>query len=247
MKALIHGNTTRKGNIDRVSISDPDCAIAYCGLEELGADTDIMATWIGLSKEELESYGVCIGGVNQCRHALFKMGIKNYDIPCYPLNLQHFMERKIEITTIAEVTNKILKREYTEPKFVKSIGPKVFTPFNTSEIDLDFLYSVGEQEPVYVSDIVRFMTEWRVYVKNGEIIKLCHYSGNPRVFPNILMIKVMISNFQGPCFYALDVGIIGTTTVLVEINDGYSLGNYGLYPSEYAELLTMRWKELTGK
>ena len=35
-------------------------------------------------------------------------------------------------------------------------------------------------------------------------------------------------------------------TLLVEINDGYSRGCYGLPPNLYAQLLSARWAELVG-
>ena len=34
-------------------------------------------------------------------------------------------------------------------------------------------------------------------------------------------------------------------TLLIEINDGYALGNYGLQEILYAKLLSARWAELT--
>lgn len=34
-------------------------------------------------------------------------------------------------------------------------------------------------------------------------------------------------------------------TLLIEVNDGYALGNYGLHPSLYAALLEARWHEIT--
>ena len=33
-------------------------------------------------------------------------------------------------------------------------------------------------------------------------------------------------------------------TVLIEINDGFSLGNYGMKSYEYARFLEARWDEL---
>ena len=35
-------------------------------------------------------------------------------------------------------------------------------------------------------------------------------------------------------------------SILIEINDGYSLGAYGLQSVQYAQLLSARWAELTG-
>lgn len=35
-------------------------------------------------------------------------------------------------------------------------------------------------------------------------------------------------------------------TVLIEVNDGFSIGLYGLFHIDYAKLLSARWAELTG-
>lgn len=44
----------------------------------------------------------------------------------------------------------------------------------------------------------------------------------------------------------MDFGVTNTgATILVEVNDGYSLGNYGLDSLLYAKLLSARWTELT--
>lgn len=34
-------------------------------------------------------------------------------------------------------------------------------------------------------------------------------------------------------------------TLLIEVNDGYALGCYGLFYLDYAKLLSARWAELT--
>ncbi|MBQ8961536.1 MAG: hypothetical protein IJ071_10060 [Ruminococcus sp.] len=34
--------------------------------------------------------------------------------------------------------------------------------------------------------------------------------------------------------------------MLIEVNDGYALGCYGLFYIDYAKLLSARWAELTG-
>ena len=52
---------------------------------------------------------------------------------------------------------------------------------------------------------------------------------------------------DAPAGYAADFGVTGDgRTLLVEINDGYSLGCYGLQHNLYAQLLSARWAELVG-
>lgn len=47
--------------------------------------------------------------------------------------------------------------------------------------------------------------------------------------------------------YAIDFGLTDDgRTLLIEVNDGYALGCYGLFYIDYAKLLSARWAELTG-
>ena len=50
---------------------------------------------------------------------------------------------------------------------------------------------------------------------------------------------------DAPAGYSIDFGITDDNrTLLIECNDGWSLGNYGLEPSKYCRLLGKRWHEL---
>lgn len=49
-----------------------------------------------------------------------------------------------------------------------------------------------------------------------------------------------------PHAYGIDFGVTSNgETLLVEVNEGYALGCYGLSPHLYARLLITRWAELT--
>ena len=51
-----------------------------------------------------------------------------------------------------------------------------------------------------------------------------------------------------PITYSIDVGVIDTgtslETAIVELNDGFALGNYGLIPRRYAEISRDRGYEI---
>lgn len=52
---------------------------------------------------------------------------------------------------------------------------------------------------------------------------------------------------MSPPGYAAGFGVTrGGRTLFIEVNDGYSLGSYGLQRNLYAQLLSARWAELTG-
>lgn len=230
MKALIYGD---------VQPESVDCSIAFHGFEDLNYEIVLSKQWLIFDKKNFEQFEVCVGGVDICRFALNKMGIKNYDIPCYPLELMPYLYRNIQIIKAKHLY------KLNEIKFIKPVRPKRFQAFLTNDDNkLMSIMDLDDNEEIYVSDIVNFESEWRVYVENNEIKLICNYNGDPTLFPNVKTIREMIKSWSGPCCYALDVGELCGKTSLVEFNDFYSLGNYGLFPKNYVQMLTRRWKEL---
>jgi len=52
---------------------------------------------------------------------------------------------------------------------------------------------------------------------------------------------------EAPRTFSLDTGrVAADQTVVVEVNDGHSLGVYGLMPLAYARFLSARWAQMTG-
>lgn len=230
MKALIYGD---------IFPETVDCSIAFHGLEDLNYDITISKKWLTFNKEDFEQFDICAGGVDICRFALNKIGIKNYDIPCYPTALYSYLLRNIQIIKTKDFY------KIKGIKFVKPVRPKRFQAFLTSDNDkLMYLMNLEDDEQIYISDIVKFESEWRVYIEDKNIKVICNYNGNPKLFPDVKTIESMIDSWQGPCCYVLDVGLINNSTVLVEFNDFYSIGNYGVFPCDYAKMLLKRWTEL---
>jgi len=55
----------------------------------------------------------------------------------------------------------------------------------------------------------------------------------------------MAETKQAPWAYCLDWGIDEKgRTLLVEMNDGYAMGHYGLNPALYARMLSARWYQM---
>lgn len=103
-----------------------------------------------------------------------------------------------------------------------------------------------------MTEVVDFVSEWRVYLCRDEILGVCNYTGDNLIFPDSLAIKAMgyaaPSLHDFPKAFALDVGVVykdgSYSTYLVECNDFYALGNYGLSPKLYTRALNTRWRQL---
>jgi hypothetical protein len=71
----------------------------------------------------------------------------------------------------------------------------------------------------------------------------CH---DADVLPDENVVQEMADDFvNSPRGYCLDVGVLSTgETALIEVNDGFSVGKYGMSDDLYSELLITRWNEL---
>lgn len=101
---------------------------------------------------------------------------------------------------------------------------------------------------VWCSEPVDFVREWRCFVRNGRIVHVRPYAGDWRGAYDPSVLERAIAAFtSAPAGCALDFGVTADgRTLLVEGNDGYALGAYGLFPIDYAKLLSARWCQVVG-
>ena len=135
------------------------------------------------------------------------------------------------------------------PLFVKPVEGKRFTGcVVASTKDLVGKGCCGEDFPVICSEVVDFVSEYRCFVRHGEILDVRRYRGDWSKAPSREVVERAIAAYDSaPAGYAADFGVTSDgRTLLVEVNDGYSLGPYGLWPEPYAQLLSARWAQMVG-
>lgn len=241
---LKSGGTTMKVYIqsDKHHVPlDRDFFIAYCGFMEMGAEIIFFYT-----PEELrESYpeDVVVGYVGTVTQRLHEFGIEIPDLD-YPEELSAYLGRNVWHSTI----NTINTHPELWPVFVKSVKDKRITGRTIrSPKDLIGCGMWNSDQDVWCSNPVDFVTEWRCFVRYGHILDVRHYKGDWRksLDPNI--VEAAVSSYaSAPKAYGIDFGLTkDERTLLLEVNDGFSLGNYGLFYLDYAKLLATRWSELT--
>lgn len=186
-----------------------------------------------------------VGGVQNCLN-YFKAFGKIPKFSDYPKELWPFLHRKIIRTTLGEV-RKMFSGEKVEPIFMKSVGQKRFTGYVVKEYK-DLLRStrLPNEEEIYISSVFNFESEWRCYIHKKEIVKISNYRGNPKIVPSIYEMDIAVKRFtEAPIAYCLDFGVIDCgATVLVEANDMYALGNYGVFAMQYSKMMEDRWLEI---
>lgn len=185
-----------------------------------------------------------VGGVSIIRRKLQEYGVQidEYD---YPEQLGGILGRKIWSDTLGSILSK--KSEW--PVFVKPVKDKAFLGFVLrSENDVPRLREATLEEPVLCSEIVNFNTEWRAFVRYGNVWDVRPYKGDWHYHYDPAVLEQAVAAYtDAPAGYAMDIGVTESgQTLLVEINDGYALGCYGADPIQYAKLLSARWCELVG-
>jgi hypothetical protein len=109
-----------------------------------------------------------------------------------------------------------------------------------------FFKDIADDCPILLSEPVKFVSEYRGYVIDGQLVGLYWYIGDFRIFPDVAIIEEAIKDYTSqPAGYSIDFGVTDKgETLLIECNDGWSLGNYGLDAGKYSKLLARRWMEI---
>jgi hypothetical protein len=204
-----------------------------------------------LDKIPLSKFNIIVSGTENTIKRLRDLGIeppKALNIP-EELEWYFFLGRKIKRMTFSEFKKDADNGSISFPIFIKPDGyAKEFVagPVSNKENALLFYKDVCEDCPIIISEIVNIISEYRCYVMEGKLIGIKHYLGDVRKFPNVELIDEMIKFYKNqPIAFAIDLGITNEgNTILIEINDAWSLGNYGLENNLYASMLAKRWHQL---
>lgn len=168
----------------------------------------------------------------------------------YPLSLRKSLKRNVWETTVRKLQTETQYRELPEFFVKPKSKAKLFTGFVVrSSYDLNTLFSIGKSTELYCSAVVEWLSEFRVFVVNSKIVGMKNYSGNPDILPDMEFVENTIRDFENSeertAAYGIDFGILKDgDTALIEWNDGYALGSYGLEKEIYTELIFSRWEEL---
>lgn len=118
----------------------------------------------------------------------------------------------------------------------------------------DYLNKYPYENPeVIVFTLIDIISEYRVFYQKGKgIVGMKHYLGDFMVYPNNKyindVINEVISQPLCPSAFTADFAVLKNgSTELIEFNDAWSCGSYGLDGEIYFKWLNARWQELTKK
>jgi hypothetical protein len=187
---------------------------------------------------------VVIGGLKQ-------LGIEPPASNDYPRSLRPLLYRRVWTSNVGRLIDELYDGT-RRPVFAKpSDRQKRFTGrvFATPD-DLFHLEGASRNTTILCAEVVDWRVESRVFVIRGEIVGIRRYAGDPSIRLDESVVSQAVRAFEesgeATAGYGIDFGVLADDRVaLVEWNDGFSLGSYGLEPGLYTDLILARWSELT--
>lgn len=196
-----------------------------------------------------------VGSITYMRKAFETIGVKEPPNISYPDGFRPFAHRPVWVTAAAHIL------ESNAPVFVKPMETKLFTGFvldnkagafgrsNHDIIQYNELCALPSTAPLWASEVVEWVSEYRYYVVDGKVIGSARYDGieGDAPVPDAKVVSACIEalNIQHP--YALDMGVLRDgRTALVEANDAWAIGLYKgvLTERKYFDFLYARWSEI---
>jgi len=184
-----------------------------------------------------------VGGVGTVNYVLRKLGYgKSRDL--ITIDLYDFYKRKVWANTLGHFV-----QFFDKPTFIKPWGDtKKFTGFVCDDIHDKRLGGLDKDLYIFCSEPIEIITEYRAYILQGKIMNVSRYTGPVDYLPDIDLIREIIASSNNRAIaYSIDIGVLkDRTSVLIELNDATSLGNYGLPSMLQAKMIAARWYEITG-
>lgn len=214
---------------------------AYLGFKQ--GQTDIVL-FEDIEEVPTSKYNIVVACIETTNKFFERFGIPPKQALNIPPELMKYTHRNIEYMTMGE-----FKKDTKLPIFVKPNGrAKEFVAgvITKEESRRFFFNDVPDKSPVLISETIDLVTEYRGYVYDKKLQGIYWYSGDFKKFIDCDVVEQAIQDYTNqPAGYSIDFGLTKDgKTVLIECNDGWSLGNYGLEASKYAKLLSRRWIEI---
>lgn len=226
-------------------IFSENCFSAALGFSQMGYSViEHEANDELFNKLNQDKNAIFIGGINSVRNAFDSLNLRQPEIDNPHIHLPQYLGREVceavwsEIEQISEF-----------PFFIKPLEDhKLFTGYVVKSKS-DLLHAklrVKPESKILLSECVQFISEYRCFVLNGQLVGCKNYTGDFQVLPDFKIIENAINDYQSqPAAYSIDFGVTSDgKTLLIEMNDGFGLSAYGLNKIIYCKILQARWDEI---
>lgn len=240
----------RKVYIHKVGnrIFSESCYAAALGCSQLGyhvIEHELNQELCDKLKSEPDS--VFIGGIKAVKAVFNSLGIKCPEIDNPHIHLPDYLGREVLEVNWHDI--ELMADANQFPFFIKPGDEyKLFTGYVVkSSNDLLSTKSIVQPETkILMSECVNFVSEYRCFVLNKEMVGCKNYKGDFKIFPNVSIMENAIKDYANqPIAYSIDFGVTDKReTLLIEMNDAFGLGSYGLDKIIYCKILEARWDEI---
>lgn len=154
--------------------------------------------------------------------------------------------RMEEVTTLGRARHTV---DIVGPLFIKPVQNKLFSGAVYDKMFIGSLKDFPDETEVIITQSFgqHILTEWRCYVMYNTIIDVRNYSGDFWELPNWDYAESIVkeNSTTFPDAYVMDVGVLKDgKNVVIEFNDGWATGNYGIDNSYYYKYLRTRYFQI---
>ena len=218
---------------------------AYLGFNKLGMDIVFFENILEVPKSK---FHIVVSFVEDTKVFFNRMQIRVPRSINIPSDLpEKYIDRKYFITSLGKLKEMNLQGSwFVKPAYKFKIGASgVLSDLSKKSLNL-ILNDVNDKEMMLVSEVVDFISEYRCFVHHKKLIGIQNYMGDFTMFPDINIIEGILNDFKTSIVaYTIDVGVTKEgKTLLIEIQDAWSIGNYGLEGKTYAKFLRDRWIQI---
>lgn len=222
--------------------NEHDACCAMWGAINCGVDYRLVSYEDVISglKDNFIKRNLFVGSVEFMREVFKRVGLDDVRLP-FNSNREH------EIKTLGEVREITMNNDISF--FIKPLEIKLFTGFVIDKMQNNSIRNIPDDTLVMVYEPFkhRIVSEWRVYVNCGNIDGVYNYSGDFFKTVDKQWIYSVISElkYKMPISYVTDVGVLENgENVIIEFNDMWAIGNYGLENDTYFKMLKKRYFEI---
>jgi hypothetical protein len=206
---------------------------AKCGFIQMGYEI----VYYNKLETEIENDSIVVGFISDILNIQKLMQFDNLKQIDYPTELIDYLYRDFKIISINNLPDKY-------PYFIKPISIKSFS----GRVIKEYKDLIGtlDTELYFTETIYNIISEYRCFILNGELIGVKHYKGSPFKCLQEKTVLDMIDKYKNsPNAYSMDIGITECgKTILIECNNGYSTGNYGMSDIMYAKFLKQSYLDI---
>jgi hypothetical protein len=192
----------------------------------------------GLYDKQIKN-NLFVGSVEFMRKVFDRIGIYNVRLP-------KNSNRESELITLGEAHQRAANGEKL---FIKSYDIKLFTGLILDGCIYSSLENLSDDTKVIAYPVFkkRLLSEWRVYIDNNQIVDAKNYSGDFKIMLDFNYVENVLKENKKdfPRTYTIDIGIFeDNQNIVVEYNDMWAIGNYGVPNDIYLNALRNRYFEI---